>query len=187
MIQPSLFIDKPFFNSHSSWWDTLRLSPGVSCMVRLDVSHHRIYLWPQRAVSLGGPRHFWDCRTRLGPPKKRPCATHWWGVWQIQLTLRAFMLLDWATLGQPCWRITVRSGVSLLSWQFVMTSILEPQGAVPPGLYPLRRGRIYCLVPEGNADGAWGIFGTIRRVWASVLRWHDSLSHSSVRLFLTWS
>ena len=45
----------------------------------------RFIAWLMRFPSLGecrrGPRHFWDCRTRLGygpstgPTKKRPCAT----------------------------------------------------------------------------------------------------------------
>ena len=39
--------------------------------------------------------------------------------------------------------------------------LLQPQGAIPPGLYPLR---------GGYADGAKGIFGLAGRVWASALR-----------------
>ena len=48
---------------------------------------------------------------------------------------------------------------------------LRPQGAIPPGFYPLRGGWVYCLAPQkGNADGAEGIFGFAGRVWASALR-----------------
>ena len=48
---------------------------------------------------------------------------------------------------------------------------LRPQGAITPGLYPLRGGGGYCLAPKkGNADGAEGIFGLAGRVWASALR-----------------
>ena len=30
---------------------------------------------------------------------------------------------------------------------------LRPQGAIPPGLYPLRGGWVYCLAPEGPQKG----------------------------------
>ena len=30
---------------------------------------------------------------------------------------------------------------------------LRPQGAIPPGLYPLRGGWVYCLVPEAPQKG----------------------------------
>ena len=46
---------------------------------------------------------------------------------------------------------------------------LRPQGAIPPSFYPIQWGG-YCLAPEGNADGAEGIFGLAGRVWASALR-----------------
>ena len=51
---------------------------------------------------------------------------------------------------------------------------LRPQGAIPPGLYPLRGvGFIAWHLrrpKKGNADGAEGIFGLAGRVWASALR-----------------
>ena len=42
---------------------------------------------------------------------------------------------------------------------------LQPQGVVPPGFTPFG-GWVYCQVPEGNADGAVGIFCNAERVWA---------------------
>ena len=58
---------------------------------------------------------------------------------------------------------TVRSGV-FHHW----IHHLWPQGAVPPGFNPLRRGWVYRPAPEAprkrNADGARGIFGTACRV-----------------------
>ena len=50
---------------------------------------------------------------------------------------------------------------------------LRPQGAIPPGLYPLCGGFIAWRLrrpKKGNADGAEGIFGLAGRVWASALR-----------------
>ena len=51
---------------------------------------------------------------------------------------------------------------------------IRPQGAISPGLYPLRGvGFIAWRLrrpKKGNADGAEGIFGLAGRVWASALR-----------------
>ena len=46
---------------------------------------------------------------------------------------------------------------------------LRPQGAIPPGFYPLR-GVIAWRPKKGNADGAEGIFGLAGRVWVSAMR-----------------
>ena len=50
---------------------------------------------------------------------------------------------------------------------------LRPQGAIPPGFYPLGALEISSGLrrpKKGNADGAEGIFGLAGRVWASALR-----------------
>ena len=49
---------------------------------------------------------------------------------------------------------------------------LRPQGAIPPGFYPLRGVIAWRLrrPKKRNADGAEGIFGLAGRVWPSALR-----------------
>ena len=75
-----------------------------------------------------------------------------------------------------CWfncRVALRSAVFTAaqirpgaSW--LLDNFLRPQGAFPPGFYPLSRGGwVHCPAPEvpltrGIADGAEGIFGKLR-------------------------
>ena len=72
--------------------------------------------------------------------------------------------------GRPCYRGADPAGCGLVT----AIIFLRPQGAFPPGFYPLSRGvgliaRAWGAPNKGNADGAKGIFGNSGRVWAMAL------------------
>ena len=76
----------------------------------------------------------------------------WWDVWQILIFSQqsgVYALLSgrcWAGIhfGQPCWSVhwsgRVCPGSSSSQLRCALAGIIEPQGAILPGSYPLRRG-----------------------------------------------
>ena len=129
---------------------------------------------PQKRECRRGRRYFWPCRTRVGygpatgptlitascliralvgrndkyrGPRGRSRAFVC-GLSSLVLGLHSVGRL---TSGRFC-RVCLGTGdfcrVCLGTGEF-----LRPQGAIPPGLYPLRRGWVYCLAPEAPQKG----------------------------------
>ena len=127
---------------------------------------------PQKGNADGTEGMFGTCRMRVGygpapgPTIKRPCAILARSVGRATNTASSSLALC-PVVGRPRPAVvasrTVRSGV-FHHW----IHHLWPQGAVPPGFNPLRRGWVYRPAPEAprkrNADGIRGIFGTACRV-----------------------
>ena len=83
--------------------------------------------------------------------KKRPCAifVRWWDA-----TINTEVPADF--FSSPV--VGLHSVGRFISGRFCRMCLgtgefLRPQGAIPPGLYPLRGGWVYCLAPEAPQKG----------------------------------
>ena len=140
---------------------------------------------PQKGECRRGRRYFWPCRTRVGfGPATGPTLKT--ALCHIRALVgrndkyrgprgrsRAFV----CGLSSPV--LGLHSVGRLTSGRFCRVCLgtgdfLRPQGAIPPGLYPLRGGGVIAWrlrrPKKGNADRAEGIFRLAGRVWASALR-----------------
>ena len=142
-------------------------------------------LTPKKGECRRGRRYFWPCRTRVGfgpatGPTLKTALCHIRALVGrndkyrgLRGRSRAFV----CGLSSPV--LGLHSVGRLTSGRFCRVCLgtgdfLRPQGAIPPGLYPLRGvGFIAWRLrrpKKGNTDGAEGIFGLAGRVWASALR-----------------